>query len=822
MKYLMSVAAVTMLAVRAVAFDTDTAAFYAFADGEAGTTPTTLVNAVDAARHQGTAAIYKYNAAGVGVMSFDADAPGKYLFDDVSAVTPTAIAQDVQSIHITSETDNYSGGNLSFAEIGSMLSGEDEFTIEFFYKLPSTEAKPKGGYSANMRVDVGAGKAINVCTPLMSASDATRCKYVNVFPDGDSAWGQSAILPATPIGDDKWHHCALVYSGSVFKVYADYAYSVQMNGTWPLTRLESPAALIFGCGSFVPGRSAIFHGKVCAIKVTKKALDKNHFLHASDKRHYAFDRTSEEVDMPNALAFYTFKEGEGSVGETAIGAKFLNDVNGDTFLAEAQQTGTLTYDNDNPGRYVFDGDGYGKSVVASNVMSLCFSNSTVKFTRLATAISKCKDATIEVFWKIKPTDNIPGYKSSFAPQVPFKKGNAGDARSPAVYMPLASLSDADRSKCVRYWEKTLGVSSDATYPTALNDGKWHHTALVYSEDSHTVKYYADYKLIATVADMYMQELATDVGVTIGNGFVGRFACLRASNRALDVDELLRVSNDLGCQPDVWVRYRLEGPAGVRPNTVPNTAPSFASRNPQQFAWSDANVGDGQTLVDGVAEKPSWNDAAAGTQIVEDGVETSANGSLFLAPAATSSSGVFVDASYFGSAYGAVLEMSQTVEGFFRFDPETYAKTVSSLFPNRDRCSIVNLNNGTSVPVWSLYVSNALKAGTALILTGKLADGTAFSANFALGKPLTARWHRFAVVYDEENLRISVWLDANRVIDQALAAKLDFTKATYYVFGGGGNNQPFAGCFDEIRISRGALPSTRFLDVVKPGMVLIVK
>lgn len=820
MKNLMNMVAVTLVSVQASAFDGETAAFYAFTDGEAGLTPTTLLNAVDSTRHQGTATIYKYNAAGVGVMSFDADAPGKYLFDDVSTVTPTAIAQDVQSIHITSETDNYSGGNISFAEIGSMLSGEDEFTIEFFYKLPSTEAKPKGAYAANMTVDVGAGKAINVCTPLTSASDTTRCKYINVFPNG-SPWGQSAILPATPLGDDQWHHCALVYSGSVFKVYADYDYSVQMSGTWPLTRLESPAALVFGSGSIGSSQSpAIFHGKVCAVKVTKKALDKNHFLHASDKLHYNFDRTSEEVDMPNAIAFYTFKEGEGKVGEDAIGAKFLNDVDGDTFLAEAQQTGTLTYDDEAPGKYVFDGIGYGKTIVASNVMSLCFNNSTVKFTGLATAISKCKDATIEVFWKIDPTDAIPGYKSSFAPQVPFKKGNAGDARSPAVYMPLASLSDAARSKYVRYWESTLGVSSDATYPTALNDGKWHHTALVYSEDSHAVKYYADYKLVATVADMYMQELVSDTGVLIGQGFVGRFACLRASDKALSADELLRASSCRTCQPETLVRYRLGGPAETSPSAIANSAPSFRSANPRQFTWDEEESPAGVPQSNG--NSPVWSAASAGAHVVEEGVPLDADGSLRLVPTDVTTDKTFVNGPSFHTARECYLTTSQTIEGFFRFDPTTYANTVVKAFPDRDRCSIVNLNNNKSIPVWSLYVNNALKQSAALYLVGKTADGQSFSTNVALGSALNARWHRFVVVYDEKIPGISVWLDCDKVIDLPLAAKLDFTDARYYVFGDGGNNQPFAGLFDEIRISCGTLPPSRFLSVIKLGMVLIVK
>ena len=822
MKTLALAGAVVLAAAQVVAFDNETAAFYKFTDGEEGTTPTSLENAVDSTRHQGTATIYKYNAAGVGVMSFDSDAPGKYLFDDVSAVTPTAIAQDVQSIHITSETDNYSGGNISFAEIGSMLSGEDEFTIEFFYKLPSTEAKPKGAYAANMTVDVGAGKAINVCTPLTSASDATRCKYVNVFPN-DSPWGQSAILPATPLGDDQWHHCALVYSGSVFKVYADYAYSVQMSGTWPLTRLESPAALVFGSGSIGSSQSpAIFHGKVCAVKVTKKALDKNHFLHASDKRHYNFDRTSEQVDMPNAIAFYTFKEGEGKVGEDAISAAFLNDVNGDTFLAEAQNTGTLSYDDEAPGKYVFDGFGYGKTIVASNVMSLCFNNSTVKFKGLATAISKCKDATIEVFWKIDPDDDIPGYKATLSPYVPFKKANAGEAKSPAVYMPLAAPSDESRCKYVRYWDSssTLGVASDATYPAVLNDGKWHHTALVYSADDHTVRYYADYRLIATIADMYMQELTSDTAVLFGNGSVGHFACLRASDKALSVDELLRVSNDRTCQPETLVRYRLGGPAGMSPSEIPNTAPDFTSANPQQFAWNGGTSPAGEPQTNG--NSPVWNAASVGLQVVEDGVQVDTDGSLRLVPTDVSTDGYFVKGPSFRSARGCYLTTSQTIEGFFRFDPNTYANTIVKVFPDRGRSSIANLSNNTSVPVWSLYVDDALKQNAALYLVGRTADGESFSTNVAIGSALTARWHRFVVVYDEDVPSISVWLDDDKVIDLPLAAKLDFTDARYYTFGDGGNNQPFAGSFDEIRISCGVLPFSRFLGVVKGGAVLIVR
>ena len=811
----------------AVAFDTQTAAFYAFKEAVPGTTPETLVNATGDDTYEGTASVYNDGETGVGSMAYDSDAPGKYIFEDVTVDFPEAVATDVQSIHLSSATDAYSGGLLSFANVATLVSGLENATIEFFFNIPADEPN-QHSYKANLGFKVnGDENMIGLAVPRDSSAAGQK---VSLF-EKSSRWGKYTAERSAALADCKWHHLAIVKTGNSYVAYLD-SNGEAVDASDPVTCASSAVAsepFYFGSGSYL-GYKCVFHGKVSCLRVSKTALSPARFLRASNLEHYYALREGEEIEMPDALAYYTFKEGLGRAGESASGDSLVNDIVSSNYMAIVTADGETSYCDDSPGPYVFDGLGY-KDAFTTNPLSLNLQGGNVEIRHLATAVSKLSEATIEFFWKIDPSVSETHFGKVLDPGFTIRDTAAAQDVTPYLVTPLGRR-DSNYGNQVRFWTANSVESCLVSrYPAHVIDGKWHHVAVVYSNE--TWRLYADY-----VAGKRMPEeteatwsasvnaLAEDLPMQLGaKGYNGKISCLRVSKKALDANRMLRVSQLPTCIAPTVYHFPFEEivPGSAVTAVAPsNDAPLFAAYNPTQYSWGTETTMSCAWESNGNAAVGSGKRPCAQVRAGASGSVAADCVSVFLEPNAVGAS-TFAAGPGIKGKYGFFIDGSQSAEGFFRFDLATYQATVGQAFgTQRNRVSLINLEDGSSNPPWSLLVEKCNESNPVLHLDCKIAGGEVKKFSYPLGASFADRWHHFAVTYDAKANKVSAWYDREKVIEETLSAPLDFSNAVQYHIGKGGNNQPFAGNMDEIRLSYGVLDAEDFIHKVRGGMLLIYR
>lgn len=820
-------------------FSSDTIGFYPFVEGESGSSGIDVVlqNAVD----PGTldALGVQYNWAGdtaKGVVDFDDDVPGEYIFDDIDADVPQALYQGPQSLHLTAEGAN-PGGFISFADMATTLSGLDECTIEFFWKIPADEAY-KRYYSPAFLLDFGildsesVTRRLGVALPL--GSDDNRRKQVAFYQCGKE-WGTS-IVPGGNLDDGTWHHVAVVYKNNAFSCYVDYGKGTSNPATlsgYSLSELAESKAVVFGQND--SGTSG-FHGKVSCFRFSKKALAPERFLRASDYPHYKdIDvRDPDPIKMGDeTIAFYSFKDGIGRVGESAAKTWFLNDIDYTQFIGKTSVSGsgTVTFDDDAPGAYVFTNFVIGATACCTNPMSVNFgrvggNSANIDLSGLATELSKLPESTIEFFWKL-PTD---GTESSWCDTMVWNtqmKDETGTARKFSLWVPYVAKTDANRGKQILFSRASNGGGDVCikSYPDFPEDGKWHHVAVVFQNGVFTL--YNDYSSAGALPGTYsLSELTDSVPFKLGNGYYGgKISCLRVCRKALPVAEMLRASSIPTCKSDVIFRWRLNGTNGSVVSQIVNSAPTYSMLNPGIYQPTSESVEDG--VVRSIAGADMlFSDRKWRFDVLEiaGGDRTANLGSVRLNPLTYDvAMGSLTDASSMKSQTSQLQHGSMTMEMFAKLNYSDYKTRIADKLVNKsyDRVSLM-MHERKGSSAWSLYAS-ALTSAPELVLLGVLANGEVAAATVSVDATFMAKWHHYAVVYDALNLKLELWVDYARLLEKSLSAPLDYSQETAYHLGNGGSNQPFDGLIDEVRLTARVLSSGEFLrQEGAPGMTVIVR
>ena len=842
------VPAVTLAAASAFAdFSADTIGFYPFTDGETGTSAdgVTLVNAANPGTFDAAGVQYDNpNTTAKGVIRFDDDVPGTYLFDDVTAILPQPVCSDFKSIWIMTDASagalpanaTRSGGYISLPDISTELSkcGASGFTVEFFWKIPADEPCPST-WAAALTLDVGiadsngAAKKVSVAFPLGSLTDTKYGAYLSVFTS-DTPWGSYASY-GSPITYDEWHHLALTFNPSQgkFRVVGDYKYEASISG---LSVSEIAAAKEIKLGMRYDGAWAGFHGKIAGLRFTGRPLADSELLKASDKSRYRNVREPDSLTFDaDTVAFYSFKEGAGRVGEEAKDVAILNDVS-EAHVGLAAKSGACapTYSDEAPGPYVFIG--YGKSLTAccTNAMSLAFAGGTVSFEDVGTELSKHDESTIEFFWKMDPSEDAVGWNPTMAWDGGYFRNDVAFPLS--IILPLGA-KDSSYSKEFRVVKKGEVSSAEgfmiaATYPDLPEDGMWHHLAITYKNGELAL--YKDYGKVNSVAGFTRQELATSKPFELGCGkFRGKIACLRVSKKALTTKEMLYASSDSACYPSkVEVRLRMDGTAGTAvdgTHNLVNSAPTYSEVNPGIYGTFSA-----LTKEDGVGQSahsifPMLNGVKWWTQVREskfsDPLENRTSVYFCTTPKA-SSADIFATGP--SVRVYTSLDETETVEAFVKFDYNGYWQHIGSQFSEtRNRITLLSQAKSSDAK-WNLQIDSAnSETGAKIKLEAVCKSGTGKSASWTIGKAIRNKWHHYAVVYDKENLRMFVYCDYEKVITLDLPEELMLDVCNMYGLGGGANNQPFDGWIDEFRVSRGILSVDEFLRPDgRPGMMLMVR
>ena len=512
----------------------------------------------------------------------------------------------------------------------------------------------------------------------------------------------------------------------------------------------------------------------------------------------------------------------------------------------------------------------------------------VSFADLGTALSKVDAWTVEFFWKSTP-DEMTGMLNNS--NIRSVKWNAGIVCTNATYPAGApapiGLNLPESVNSMRLWAGDDGqnvnwytTSSLYNYndtnwlgdnTKTLLDGLWHHIAITYDKSTGTTRTRADYcvpdhlqrqgkKLV-----LRSEELTTSEPFDFGCfRHRGHLACLRVTKRVLATSEYMYVSNDPNFYPDrgdTVLHWRLEGENGVSLSdgvaSISNCVKSYrdintnifygtataivpASRNGWGVAHADANAA------------PMWTNAVPHVRktLVTDGEGKDApafgetTGSIRLEPAAVydkdswmkSTPGIY--APY--NTYSVITGGSFTCECFMRFDRKGWlAKNIVSYYP---RAGIMGMPNESYNLDWKFFFDFATtglpdettslrpqlqvyvrKEGAAGGREVKSA-GTTISAGTSFADD---KWHHCAVVYDDEAMRFTAYIDYSELMHLDLPTNFVLIareNSRNLRFGYGVNDQTFMGEFDEIRLSRVALQPSQFLHLRHPphGGIIIIR
>ena len=217
---------------------------------------------------------------------FSDDIPGPYIYSS-SIKAGKRLVDNPQSLLFTTEkagentqSEPYSsvgGGMIKFANLGSAITAQSSYTIEFFFKDEDWSnwqwASGLFGFYAN---DGNGGKT-EVQAQVSSVKNGTTSWNIALTPN--ATYNKTSTWK-----DGKWHHLAVVYDGSAspstMSIYVDHALG-QTVSYENYYRDNEPFAL--GTRSDLSGKYA-FRGKIACLRIMPIALGIEDFMVASNKK----------------------------------------------------------------------------------------------------------------------------------------------------------------------------------------------------------------------------------------------------------------------------------------------------------------------------------------------------------------------------------------------------------------------------------------------------------------------------------------------------------------------------------------------------------
>lgn len=472
----------------------------------------------------------------------------------------------------------------------------------------------------------------------------------------------------------------------------------------------------------------------------------------------------------DTIAFYPFCD--AADGESAV-----------TVATNAAVAGTMpcgivgkgsdprvVFSSDAPGKYLYASGTAGAELLVCALQSVDFgqgeagvSSAELLIPDAPQALASCNDTgyTVEYFFRLPPEAPLPGYSASLLYDCGYEYD--GVTYPFCVYLACAdgfviryglNSYDPTGAKGGFCGKITLGAAIDARLKYALNDGKWHHFAVVETVSASTVavNLYIDRILVKThalPAGVTRSSVFTDNepefklvrGVMSGN-----LSGLRLSSRALAPTEFLvaseRAPGNFG--DDVIGFYpfddKEDGASAVgrtvfnaaQPMVAPctvttnsgNSVAEFSSESPAKYIFVGERYG----------EKPYYVNP----------------GSVYLTSPQNGDSGSLIF-ERMATELSKCHESGHTVEWFFRLTDDGIAPMVASYSCN------AGYLNGAVEKQCSLFLPFAMN----------YSDGRQFRfslGNYSEGRCLTKEldyrptdglWHHIAVVGDGAKLKIFI-------------------------------------------------------------------
>jgi len=528
-----------------------TVAFYKFDDTMPGMciTNLTVKNAVDAARFAGTANISeKAGYEGKAKCEYSRERPGKYVFEG-TAYKGTPLVTNPRSLFIDSSWQTPSGGGafyygarVQLADLATAIMSNDNYTVEFFYKIP-TNASDFNSFTETFSWGL-TGTACGFRLPAHQSGSTTM--YQVGFFRGSS--GKSYTYP-NKLKDGKWHHIAAVRKAGKTTMYCDYDHVTDALNDAKVTGAAA--------APFIIANGYRFDGYVSCLRVMTNALDVTQLLRASDNSEYC----------PRTICHWTFK---GTPGEKLTTISNLNASAYATAFAGQYWAENLT------------GHGASSSVVCTNeyarkqkvvksegkVISRNEQGGGFPYTTSFAAArlpqgsfiqQKKGSFTIEAFFKFVGFNEWlarPGRPSTYCSFV-GKPANASTEGTGQDFW--FGFWVTGTGSLVGHMRTETGWTGWSVANTKFYDGKWHHYAYVYDEENLQVLVYFDYELVHTQAltgkILRSATLANDMlylgaGGYSAGGYEGLIDEFRYSNGVLTKNQFLRTTGP-GLSVALW-------------------------------------------------------------------------------------------------------------------------------------------------------------------------------------------------------------------------------------------------------------------------------
>ena len=544
----------------------------------------------------------------------------------------------------------------------------------------------------------------------------------------------------------------------------------------------------------------------------------------------------------DTLAFYPFADGAVGENVTTVANAVGQSYGG---VRDPTYQGSPVFSADAPGAYVFPSRDATEPICV-NPGSVSFANndnadkSAVVFSNLAGALADLDGYTIECFYRVRERD-------TYKPAINYTAG--------CNY--ILDLPSGSEGAQVRLFNNATGINKprgasgyfvgyEYVESTGerhyLDDGLWHHVAIVRNKATEKNTLYCDYSLGGSFTST---NGTADAGnpLLIGCGnFQGEMSCLRVTAKALDSSEFIYASDDPGhALPDTVFHFRMTGAEGVQPNVLTShTASAIIRWDQLNVAITNLTNATRPVFSSSVPPKPCLIDG-------EDGNPIGLNVSSLRFDATPKVSGAYFNT---GPGFKVGANSRNKVKDFtleFFMDPDESPSEQNTLRYNLFGLSGVSRNKVHHYSWQLLMIDGSSAYPTKLavwcnVVTSRV-DGVACVRNemntqvdkTSLESINMEGWHHVALTYSEADTRLRLYVDYKPVtlmnsiqndnlVDGDIHYPLDQPDdAKSWYFGNGLNAGAFDGLIDEIRLTRRVLQPSEFLHLRNAlGTVLVVR
>jgi len=537
-------------------------------------------------------------------------------------------------------------------------------------------------------------------------------------------------------------------------------------------------------------------------------------------------RVSDEALAPAAFlrmgvaAFYPFKDGDpGAEVSTVTNSLVAGDATGTAGCINKMPT----FSDDRPGRYIYSSMDKG-ALLCENPGSVSFAanNSTQPLGHIAFAglagrlLTSCREGT-EVTYEcfFKKEHLTYGNLALFS----LRPDSDDKTRMWNVFVHDAHITSKQD------WVDNTTVANYNEDESFLNDGRWHHLAIVWksrnSKDWKSVCVYLDYALATNSVlangvafdqsgHWYSQDdrpfvLGHVANYASGaNGFMGKVSSVRVTSKALTPERFMVASDTTsGIPADYGFRWRFEeGVAGAEVGNVSDAA------SEEKWTVGELTKYGSDVLV------PTYSTAKAGRIVVAEGTNVENNISIAVAANADGKCVALENKTWCG--FPSLHPKSWTMEFCAKSGG---ARSEKVLLAGRGR---LNPKTGEEWRDWAIE----LQPNGKLALSGFCSDGAGGVTPYSfadLGRNFDdGVWHRVVATYNGDTKEYGLWLDERKILEETLpSAQIDSPKGRYQ-FGQGCGLSAFAGHLDEIRFVGRVLSPAEFAKVKFPGLALFVR